>query len=93
MPSQIVRSAPSHGGHPDDLVEYQCFHLIIMGVALDVHVSQAHWQQLKNMSAIIAIFSMIPECLQRDLFSGDEEELALTLLDILEPSSASLGSC
>ena len=39
--------------------KYQCFHLIIMGVALDVHVSQALWQQLKNMSAIIAIFSMI----------------------------------
>ena len=73
--------------------KYQCFHLIIMGAALDVHVSQALWQQLKNMSAIIAIFSMIPEGLQRDLFSGDEEELALTLLDILEPSSASLGSC
>ena len=24
--------------------KYQCFHLIIMGVALDVHVSQARWQ-------------------------------------------------
>jgi len=32
---------------------------IIMGVALDVHVSQARWQQLKNMSALIAIGSMI----------------------------------
>ena len=39
--------------------KYQCFHLIIMGVALDVHVSQARWQQLKNMSAFIAIGSMI----------------------------------
>ena len=35
--------------------KYQCFHLIIMGVALDVHVSQARWQQLENMSALIAI--------------------------------------
>jgi len=39
--------------------KYQCFHLIFMGVALDVHVSQARWQQLKNMSALIAIGSMI----------------------------------
>jgi len=39
--------------------KYQCLHLIIMGVALDVHVSQARWQQLKNMSALIAIGSMI----------------------------------
>jgi len=39
--------------------KHQCFHLIIMGVVLDVHVSQARWQELKNMSAIIAIGSMI----------------------------------
>ena len=39
--------------------KYLCFHLIIMGVALDVDVSQARWQQLKNMSAIIEIGSMI----------------------------------
>jgi len=39
--------------------KYQCFHLIIMGVALDVQVSQARWQQLKNMSNLIAIGSMI----------------------------------
>ena len=38
MPLQIVRSAPSHGGHPDDRWKYQCFHLIIMGVALDVQL-------------------------------------------------------
>jgi len=35
--------------------KYQCFHLIIMGVVLDVHVSQARWQQSKNMSALITI--------------------------------------
>jgi len=39
--------------------KYQCFHLMIMGVALDVHVSQAHWQQLKNMSADALIGSII----------------------------------
>ena len=66
--------------------KYQCFHLIIMGVALDV-VSQALWQQLKNMRRYHCHFlhDLLPEGLQRDLFSGDEEELALTLLDILEP--------
>jgi len=31
--------------------KYQCFHLIIMGVVLDVYVSQTRWQQLKNTSA------------------------------------------
>jgi len=38
---------------------HQCFHLIIMGVTLDVHVSQARCQQLKNMSAVALIGSMI----------------------------------
>jgi len=39
--------------------KYQCFHLIIMGVALDVHVSQARWQKLKNMSADALVGSII----------------------------------
>ena len=64
----------------------QCFHLIIMGVALDVHVTgtlaaveehergYAHW-----------LHNLLPEDLQRDLSNGDEDELALTLLDITEP--------
>ena len=34
----------------------------------------AHW-----------LHNLLPEGLQRDIFSGDEDELALTLLDILEP--------
>jgi len=34
----------------------------------------AHW-----------LHNLLPEGLQRDLFNGDEEELALTLLDIVEP--------
>jgi len=29
---------------------HQCSHLIIMGVSLDANISQARWQQLKNMS-------------------------------------------
>jgi len=39
--------------------KHQCFHLTIVGVALDVHVSRARWQQLKNMSADALIGSMI----------------------------------
>jgi len=31
------------------------------------------------------LHKFLPEALQRDLFSGDEDELALTLLDIVEP--------
>jgi len=42
--------------------KYQCFHLIIMGVALDVHVSQARWQQLKNMSADALVGSFPKIC-------------------------------
>ena len=58
MPLRI-RTAPSHNEHPDDLVEVPMLPLIIMGVALDVHVSQARWQLLKNMSADALIGSMI----------------------------------
>jgi len=36
--------------------------------------SHCHW-----------LHDLLPEGLQRDLFSGDEDELALTLLDIFEP--------
>jgi len=39
--------------------KHQCFHLISMDVALDVHVSQARWQQLKNMSTGALISSII----------------------------------
>jgi len=34
----------------------------------------AHW-----------LHNLLPKGLQRDIFSGDEDELALTLLDIVEP--------
>jgi len=59
MPLRIVRTVPSQNGHPDDLVEVVMLPPIVMGVALDVHVSQARWQQLKNMSADALIGSMI----------------------------------
>jgi len=31
------------------------------------------------------LYNLLPEGLQRDIFSGDEDELAVTLLDIVEP--------
>jgi len=40
----------------------------------------AHW-----------LHNLLPEGLQRDLFSGDEDEPALTLLDIVEPLQYSLS--
>ena len=43
----------------DDQVEATMLPPIIMGVALDVHVSQARWQQLKNMSADVLIGTII----------------------------------
>ena len=59
MPLQIVRLAPSHGGPPDDLVEVPMFSPDHYGCGLDVHVAQARWQKLMNMSADALIGSMI----------------------------------
>jgi len=77
----------SHGGHPDDLVESPmlppdhygcdlgCTRFTGTLPAVEEHERGcAHW-----------LHDLLPEGLQRDLFSGDEDELALTLLDIVEP--------
>jgi len=87
MPLQIVRSAPSHGGHLDDLVEVPmlppdhygcglgCTRFTGTLAAVEEHErSHCHW-----------LHDLLPEGLQRDLFSGDEDERALALLDIVEP--------
>jgi len=39
------------------------------------------------------LHDLLPEGLQRDLFSGDEEEVALTRLDIVEPLQYPLSVC
>ena len=53
MPLQIVKTVMG----PTNLAGlHRCFCQIIMGVALDVHVSQARWQQFKNMNADALIF-------------------------------------
>jgi len=87
MPLQIVRSVPSHGGYPDDLVEvpilppdhYGCdlgcaSFTDTMGVVEEHERYRCHF-----------LHDLLPEGLQRDLFSGDEEQLVLTRLDIVEP--------
>ena len=52
-PLQIVKTVM---GPTDPAGLHRCFRQIIMGVALDVHVSQARWQLLKNMNADALIF-------------------------------------
>ena len=87
MPLQIVRSAPSHGGHPDDLVEvpmlppdhYGCG----LGCARFTGTLAAVEEHERGCAH--SLHDLLPEGLQRDLFSGDEDERALTLLDIVEP--------
>jgi len=87
MPLQIVRLAPSYGWHPDDLVEVPmlppdhygcglgCASFTGTLAAVEEHEqSHCHW-----------LHDLLPEGLQRDLFSGDEDELALTRLDVVEP--------
>ena len=84
MQLRIIRTAPSHNGHPNDLVEvpmlppdhYGCGCTRFTGTlaAVEEHEREcAHW-----------LHNLLPEGLQHDLFSGNENELALTLLDVVE---------
>ena len=87
MPLRIVRTAQPCRGHPDDLVEvpmlppdhYGCG----LGCALFTGTLAAVEEHERGCARWLHDF--LPEDLQRDLFSGDEDELALTLLDIIEP--------
>ena len=87
MPLRIVSTAPSHGGHPDNLVAvpmlppdhygcgFGCTRFTGTLAAVEEHeCGCAPW-----------LHNLLPEGWQRDLFSGDEDELAPTLLDIVEP--------
>ena len=75
------------GGHPDDLVEVPmlppdhygcglgCTRFTGTLAAVEEHeCGCSHW-----------LHDLLPEGLQRDLLSADEDERALTLLDIVEP--------
>jgi len=77
----------SHNRQPNDLVEVPmlppdhygcglgCTHFTGTLAAVEEHEREcAHW-----------LHNLLPEGLQRDLFSGDEDELALTLLDFVQP--------
>jgi len=59
----------------------------IMGVALDVHFCTGTLAGVEEHERGCArwLHNFLPEDLQRSLFSGDEDELALTLLDIVDP--------
>jgi len=93
MPLRIISTVPSHNGHPDDLVEVPmlppdhygcglgCTRFTGTLAAVEEHERGcAHW-----------LHNLLPEGLQRDLFSGDEDELALTLLDVVEPIQYTLS--
>ena len=83
---RIIRTALSHNRHLNDLVEVPmlpsdhygcglaCIRFTGTLVAVEEHERGcAHW-----------LHNLLHEGLQRDLFCGDEDELALTLLDIVE---------
>jgi len=87
MPLRIIRTALSHNGHPNYLVEVPrlppdhygcglgCTRFTGTLAAVEEHERGcAHW-----------LHNLLPEGLQCDPFSGHEDELALTLLDIVEP--------
>jgi len=70
---------------------YRCFHLIIMGVALDVNVSQARCRAAaEEHERGLAPFSPSRRFANHDIL-GDEDELALLLQDIVEPLQHSLS--
>jgi len=85
MPLQIVRTAPSHYGlcrnGPLPLLpldHYGCgrgfAHFTGTLAAVQEHERGAHW-----------LHRLLPENLHHNILGGDEDELALTLLDIVEP--------
>jgi len=84
MPLRIVRTATSRGGHPDDRVEVPMLPPDHYGCGLGCARFTGTLAAVEEHERGCARW-LLPEDLQRDLFSGDEDELALTLLDIIEP--------
>ena len=85
VPLQIVRTAPSHCGPcrngplpllpPDHYgCGIGCAHFTGMLAAVQEHEHGAHW-----------LHHLLPENLHHNILGGDEDELVLTLLDIVEP--------
>ena len=88
-----IRTAPSHGGHPDDLVEVPMLPPDHYGCGLGCTRSTGTLAAVEEHERRCAhwLHDLLPEGLQRDLFSCDEDELALTLLDMVEPLQYSLS--
>ena len=84
---RIVSTVPSHNGHPNDLVEVPMLPPDRYGCGLGCTLSTGTLAAVEEHERGCAhwLHNLLPEGLQRDLFSGDEDELALTLLDIVEP--------
>jgi len=87
MPLRIVRPALSHGGHPDDLVEVPTLphHYYGYGLGCTCFTGTLAAVEEHERGCAHWLHDLLPEGLQRDFFSGDEDELALTLLDIVDP--------
>jgi len=87
MPLRIVRTAQPCRGDPNDLVEVPMLPLDHYGCVLGCAHFTASLAAVEEHERGCArwLHKFLPEGLQRDLFSGDEDELALTLLDIVEP--------
>jgi len=87
MPLRIVRTAQPCRGHPDDLVEVPMLPPDHYGCGLGCARFTGTLAAVEEHERGCArwLHNFLPKDLQRDLFSGDEDELALTLLDIVEP--------
>ena len=80
MPLRIIRTAPSHNRHPDDLVEVPMLPPDHYGCGLGCARFTGTLVVVEEHERYHCHFlhDLLPEGWQRDLFSGDEEELALT---------------
>jgi len=87
MPLRIIRTASSHNGHPDDLVEVPMLPPDLYGYGLGCTRFTGTLAAVEEHEHGCArwLHNLLPEGLQRDLFNGNEDELALILLDIVEP--------
>jgi len=83
---RIIRTALSHNQHPNDLVEVPMLPPDHYGCGLGCTRFTGTLAAVEEHERGCAHFlhNLLPEGLQRDLFSGDEDKLALALLDIVE---------
>ena len=87
MPLRIVRTAQPSRGQPDDLIEVPMLPPDHYGCGLGCARFTGTLAAVEEHERGYArwLHNFLPEVLQHDLFSGDEDELALTLLGIVDP--------